>query len=71
MVHPEDVSPFCVQQYQLLDERGEVLYEKSDNHQTRNVITFDTPVSTRSLKIRVEHPSATSPAALFEIRCYA
>ncbi len=40
MVHPEDVSPFCVQTVPAdWMMRGKVLYEKSDNHQTRNVIT--------------------------------
>jgi hypothetical protein len=71
IVHPEHMSPFCVQKYQLVDDRGEIVYEKRDNHQTRNVIRFDTPISTSSLKIKLEHPSATSPVALFEVRCYA
>jgi hypothetical protein len=71
LVHPEYMSPFCVQKYQLVDDRGEVLYEKRDNHQTRNVIRFDTPIVTSSLKIKLVHPSVTTPAALFEVRCYA
>lgn len=68
--HPENVMPFCVREYQLLNERDEVVFEKKDNHQTRNVIAFDIPVETSSLKIRLAHPSANSPAALFEVRCY-
>jgi hypothetical protein len=70
MVHPEYIAPFCVQKYELLDERGVVVYEKNDNHQTRNTILFAEPLLTTQLQLRVTHPSATSPAAVFEVRCY-
>ncbi len=68
--HPENVMPFCVREYQLLNDKDEVVFEKKENHQTRNVIMFDSPVETTNLKIRLKHPSADSPAALFEVRCY-
>ncbi len=68
--HPENVMPFCVQEYALLDENGKVIYEKKDNHQTKNKIVFNTPLNTKSLSIRLKHPSEGVPAALFEIRCY-
>ncbi len=68
--HPENVMPFCVQKYQLLNEKDEVVFEKTGNHQTRNVIVFDSSIQTSSLKIRLAHPSSDSPAALFEVRCY-
>ncbi|MBU1819889.1 MAG: FAD-dependent oxidoreductase, partial [Bacteroidetes bacterium] len=71
MIHPEEVSPFCVQKYKVLDDSGTVVYAKEDNHQTRNILTFESPIATTRLEIKVEHPSATSPAALFEVRCYA
>ncbi|GAB2791997.1 hypothetical protein GCM10027275_41070 [Rhabdobacter roseus] len=70
MIHPEDVSPFCVRKYQLLDDRGKVVYEQTANHQTRNSIRWEEAIHTSSLTIRVEHPSGTSPAAIFEVRCY-
>ena len=68
--HPENIMPFCVREYALLDDNGKVVYEKKDNHQTRNAVVFDSPVTTSNLKIRLVHPSADSPAALFEVRCY-
>ena len=71
MHHPENVMPFCVQAYQVLDDQGHVVFEEKANHQTRNRIEFDEPIVTTSLTIKVQHPSATSPAALFEVRCYA
>lgn len=68
--HPENVMPFCVREYQLLNDGEGMVFEKKDNHQTRNAIVFDVPVKTSSLKIRLKHPSVTSPAAIFEVRCY-
>ncbi len=70
MIHHDDIAPFCVRSYQLTDEKGHVVFSRSDNHETRNTIVFDTPVQTRSLSIRVEHPSPATPAAIFEVRCY-
>ncbi|GHB79828.1 FAD-dependent oxidoreductase [Persicitalea jodogahamensis] len=67
---PENVMPFCVRDYQVLDERDEILFERKENYQTRNVIDFETPIKTSSLKIKLTHPSADSPAAMFEVRCY-
>jgi hypothetical protein len=70
MHHPENVMPFCVQHYKLLDDQGNVVFEKKDNHQTRNSIDFDQPITTSQLTLQLQHPSATTPAALFEVRCY-
>lgn len=70
MHHPENVMPFCVQDYQLLDDRGNAIFGRTKNHQTRNSIEFENPITTTSLTIKLRHPSATSPAALFEVRCY-
>ena len=36
MGHPEDVIPFCIRNYRILDETGNLLFEKTDNHQTIN-----------------------------------
>jgi hypothetical protein len=69
MGHPERAVPFCVQHYQVLN-RTQVLAEKTDNHQTRNVIRFDTPVQTSELAIRVLSSHGNAPAAIFEVRCY-
>ncbi len=70
MLHPENVAPFCLRNYRILDENGEVIAVGNDNHQSRNTIVLDKPVTTSRLTIRSEHPSALSPAALFEVRCY-
>ncbi|MCF3110580.1 FAD-dependent oxidoreductase [Niabella sp. CC-SYL272] len=71
MTHPETTMPFCVQDYQVEDEWGNLLYQKEGNFQTRNVIVLEQPVVTKQLVIRMKHPSAAVPAALFSVRCYA
>lgn len=70
MGHPESVMPFCVQHYRLQDDQGRVVYEQRDNHQSRNELTWDTPVVTRQLTIILYHPSPHTPAALLGVRCY-
>lgn len=71
MTHPETVMPFCVRNYHVEDEHGNVVYLKKDNYQTRNEIRFESPVETKKLKVILEHPSANVPASLFSLRCYS
>jgi hypothetical protein len=71
MTHPESVMPFCVRNYLILDEHGQVIHHQQDNYQTRNTIRLATPLRTRQLTLEVEHPDKNVPAALFEFRCYA
>ncbi|MHA4846393.1 FAD-dependent oxidoreductase [Flavitalea antarctica] len=70
MTHPENIMPFCVRNYRLEDEEGNVLYKKEGNYQTRNIINLEKPVSVKKLTLHMEAPSEHIPAALFEIRCY-
>jgi hypothetical protein len=70
MTHPENVMPFCIRNYRLLDDTGQVVFEKKDNYYTRNSITFSKPVTTRKLILQAEAPSEQVPATVFEIRCY-
>ena len=71
MTHPESVMPYCIRNYELLNEHGETLYKKEGNYQTRNSIVFSEPVMVSRLTLRMEAPGADVPASLFEIRCYA
>jgi hypothetical protein len=70
MSHPETVMPFCVRNYQVMDDKGKVIYSKKDNYQSRNTIVFDQPVNTTKLTLVVERPSGDVPAAVFAVRCY-
>lgn len=71
MTHPENIMPFCVQNYKIMDKTEKVLYEKTGNYQTRNTILLQQPVITKELKIKFERSSPDIPVSLFEIRCYA
>ena len=70
MGHPENVMPFCIRSYTICNDQGDVIYQQRENYQTINKITFDVPVITKTLTLKVEHPSRDTPAAIFEILCY-
>ncbi|MCH5719509.1 FAD-dependent oxidoreductase [Niabella hibiscisoli] len=71
MTHPETVMPFCVRNYYIEDDKGNRVYQKSDNFHTINNIIFNEPVITEKLKLVVEHPSKQVAASIFSIRCYS
>lgn len=70
MGHPEDAMPFCVRNYIIKDDKGVVVYEKKNNYQTLNTISFEEVLQTSSLHIILQHPSPQVPASLFGVRCY-
>ncbi|MEM7576046.1 MAG: FAD-dependent oxidoreductase [Planctomycetota bacterium] len=70
MGHPERVVPFCIRRARLLDDAGRTLAELTDNHQGRWVVGFAKAVTTRSLRLICERPSADVPAAVFRVRCF-
>ncbi len=67
MGHPEDVIPFCVREFKILDVNGKLLFEKTDNHQTINRWIPDQVLTTEYLKFEFEHPLGNVPASVFEI----
>lgn len=71
MVHPETVSPFCVQDYVLCNDRQERLAHRTTNHQSGNTLRFEPAVETRSLTIHLTRDKDSNALpALMEIRCY-
>lgn len=70
MGHPEDVMPFCIRNYTIKDDKGNIVFEKKGNYQAINRIALEQPVKTRTLTISLEHPSDKVPAAVFSVRCY-
>ncbi len=70
MTHPEHVMPFCVRNYTIKDDQGKIIFSKKGNYQTHNRVIFESGITTKSLSIELEHPSAQVPAAVFAIRCY-
>ncbi|MHB1177244.1 MAG: FAD-dependent oxidoreductase [Daejeonella sp.] len=71
MTHPENIMPFCVQNYKIMDGSGKLLYEKTGNYQTRNIIRLEQSVITKDLKIQFEKSLPHVAVSLFEVRCYA
>lgn len=47
-----------------------LVFQISENHQSRQVIRLAQPVTTDSLELRLLAPAGNVPAALFEVRCY-
>lgn len=71
--HPEDTMPFCVREYRICDDNERLIAECHDNHQARNTLTFDPPITTSQLTLHLltsHGPAEHVPAALFEVRCY-
>lgn len=70
MRNPERVMPFCVPKISLFDEEGRCLGEIEENHQTRVTFAFETPVTTRRLRIELTRNASGIPAAVFRIRIH-
>jgi hypothetical protein len=70
MGHPENVMPFCVQQYKIMNDRGEVIYETSDNHSSRNEIRLENPVTTSVLTVQLRRANGNVPVSLFGIQAF-
>lgn len=65
--HPEDVIPFCVQNYSIYDQDNNLIFKKKNNYQTINRIILDQEVNCFELKIRFQFASKDIPVSLFEI----
>ena len=70
MGHPERAMPFCVRHYRLRDGQGTLLAEVTDNHQTRNTISFEQPIATHQIAIECMASHGSVPAAIFAVHCY-
>ena len=70
MGHPEDVMPFCVQEYEIKNCGSTVLFTVQGNHQTINRFVLDEAVETDHLQVILKRPQPNVPIALFEILCF-
>ena len=68
--HNENVMPFVINNYQILDELDNEIYYKANNHQTRNEIVLKDPLITDTLKFKFHRPSENVPVALFGLNIY-
>jgi len=67
MGHPETAMPFCVQDYKICDDKGELVYEMKGNYQTINKVRFEKPLHTKKITIEPKHPSKNVPATIMEV----
>ncbi|MFR9611002.1 MAG: FAD-dependent oxidoreductase [Rikenellaceae bacterium] len=67
MGHLYNTIPQCVKEYTICDAEGNVLSEVKDNHLALSRVTFDQPITTKSLSIRFKQNSPTTPVSLHGI----
>ena len=70
MGHPEDIMPFCVARYAIRNDRGEVIFETTDNHHSRNEITLEQPIHTSKLTIELYQKEKNVPISLFGVQAF-
>lgn len=70
MGHPEAVMPFCVREFRIKDDQGNILADVKNNHQYLYALKLDKAIRTQALHIEIMHPGKDVPAALFSVRCY-
>ncbi len=66
MGHPEREMPFCVKDFDLIDDGGKVIYSCRENHSTRHVVQFAEIVTTETLTIHVLETYG-APATIFRV----
>ncbi|SBV97273.1 FAD-dependent oxidoreductase [uncultured Dysgonomonas sp.] len=67
MGHPENIIPFCVQNYRIKDQTGNIIYEKIENYQTINVIKLGEKIKTSSITIELDNPQINIPVSVYYI----
>lgn len=70
MTHPEEVVPFMVRSFELVDDAGRVVHRQEEHHSARFDWTLPERLATKRLGLRVIS-TAGAPAAVFRFRCYA
>ena len=70
MTHPEEVAPFMVRDFDLIDWDGNVLSEIRGNRSAHFEWESPSPLKTRHLSIQI-HATHGAPAAIFRVRCLA
>ena len=70
MGHPEDIMPFCVQQYKIVDDKDRILFETKDNRSSRNEIKLDKPLLTNSITIHLTRENKMTPVSIFGIQIF-
>jgi hypothetical protein len=69
MTHPEEVSPFMVKDFDLVDASGNTLAAVRDHHSGRFSLDLPEAITTTSLTLQILATHG-NPAALFRVRVY-
>lgn len=70
MGHPENIMPFCVQEFKILNDKGQVIYETTENHHSRNEIRFEKVVQTSALTVQFNRKNENVPVSLFGLQVF-
>lgn len=70
MTHPEEVVPFMLRDFDVLDASDTVLLQVRDHHGARFTHHFDAAINTQALRLRI-HATHGAPAAVFRVRAFA
>ena len=70
MGHPEDIMPFCVQDYIVKNCGTTLLFTVEGNHQTLNRLVLEEPIETDHLQVILNRAHSNVPISLFEILCF-
>ncbi|MBL7727147.1 MAG: FAD-dependent oxidoreductase [Dinghuibacter sp.] len=70
LLNPETKMPMCADEVQVYNCNNELVGEITGNYQAHRTIHFNNPVQVTELKIKITNSDKTSPASMFEIRCY-
>ena len=68
--HSEDVMPFCVREFSIINCGSQVLYTQTENHQTLTHLVLEDALETDHLQIVLKQSLPHVPIALFEIMCF-
>ncbi len=68
--HPEEVIPFIVADYKIMDGSGTILKEITGNYQAINTLEFEQPIITKILKFQFSKKLENIPVSLFKIAVF-
>lgn len=68
--HPEDRIPYCIQDFEILDENDHSITNMSGNFRSIQDIEFENTINTCVLKIKFVRKNQNIPLALFGLEVY-
>lgn len=69
MRHPESMTPFMVQDFEIYTDRNTCLKKVTGNYQAVHEVVFDTPLKTDAIILKLKRPSSYVPIAMMGVVC--